>query len=82
MILQSHGIVVDGGVAEVPTDAGQPQVHEDEDVQGSGPADGIVEDAAPEAKVILPVDDEHRDWRLSSISMQEQVVESNRVLHK
>ena len=70
MTLQSQGIVVDGGAAEVPTDAGQPQVHEDEDVQGSGPADGIVEDAAPEAKV------------LSSISMQEQVVESNRVLHK
>ena len=48
MTLQSQGIVVDGGAAEVPTDAGQPQVHEDEDVQGSGPADGIVEDAAPE----------------------------------
>lgn len=57
MILQSQGIVVDGGAAEVSTDAGQPQVHEDEDVQGSGPADGIVEDAAPET--ILPMDDEY-----------------------
>ena len=58
MILQSQGIVVDGGAAEVSTDAGQPQVHEDEDVQGSGPADGIVEDAAPET--ILPMDDEYK----------------------
>lgn len=82
MTLQSHGIVVEGVAEEVSTDAGQPQVHEDDESQGSGPADGIVEEAAPEAKVILPVDDEHRDWRLSSISMQEQVVESNRVLHK
>ena len=57
MTLQSQGIVVDGGAAEVPTDADQPQVHEDEDVQGSGPADGIVEDAAPET--ILPMDDEY-----------------------
>lgn len=57
MILQSHGIVVDGVVEEVSTDAGQPQVNEDEDVQGSRPADGIVEDAAPET--ILPMDDEY-----------------------
>ena len=56
MTLQSQGIVVDGGAAEVLTDAGQPQVNEDDETQGSGPADGIVEDAAPEAKVILPVD--------------------------
>ena len=48
MILQSHGIGVESGAEEVSTDADQPQVHEDEDVQGSGPADGIVEDAAPE----------------------------------
>ena len=27
MTLQSQGIVVDGGAAEVSTDAGQPQVH-------------------------------------------------------
>lgn len=82
MILQSHGIGVESGAEEVSTDAGQLQVHEDDESQGSGPADGIVEEAELEAKVILPVDDEHRDWRLSSISMQEQVVESNRVLHK
>lgn len=82
MTLQSQGIVVEGGTKEVSTDAGQTQIHEDDEAQGSEPADGIVEEAAPEAKVILPVDDEHRDWRLSSISMQEQVVDSNRVLHK
>lgn len=57
MALQSQGIVVDGGAAEVPTDAGQPQVHEDDESQGSGPADGIVKDAAPET--ILPMDDEY-----------------------
>lgn len=57
MTLQSQGIVVDGGAAEVSTDAGQPQANEDEDVQGSGPADGIVEEAAPET--ILPMDDEY-----------------------
>lgn len=56
MTLQSQGIVVEGVVEEVSTDAGQPQANEDEDVQGSGPADGIVADAAPESKVILPVD--------------------------
>ena len=47
MTLQSQGIVVDGGAAEVPTDAGQPQVHEDDDVQGSEPAYGIVEEIVP-----------------------------------
>lgn len=56
MILQSHGIGLESEAAEVSTDAGQPQVNEDDETQGSGPADGIVEDAAPEAKVILPVD--------------------------
>ena len=56
MTLQSHGIGVENGSEEVPTDAGQPQVHEDDGVQGSGSADGIVEEAAPETKVILPVD--------------------------
>lgn len=56
MTLQSQGIVVDGGAEEVSTDAGQPQVHEDDEAQDSGPTDGIVEEAAPEAKVILPVD--------------------------
>ena len=29
MTLQSQGIVVEGGAAEVSTDAGQPQVHEE-----------------------------------------------------
>ena len=48
MTLRSQGIVVDGG---------QPQANEDEDVQGSGSADGIVEEAAPET--ILPMDDEY-----------------------
>ena len=48
---------VDDGAEEVSTDAGQPQVNEDDETQGSGPADGIVEEAAPEA--ILPMDDEY-----------------------
>lgn len=56
MILQLHGIGVDDGAEEVSTDAGQPQVNEDNETQNSGPADGIVEEAAPESKVILPVD--------------------------
>ena len=56
MILQSHGIGVDDVSEEVSTDAGQPQVHEDDKAQGSGPADGIVEEAEPET--ILPMDDE------------------------
>ena len=57
MILQSHGIGVENGAEKVSTDAGQPQANEDDDVQGSGPADGIVEDVAPET--ILPMDDEY-----------------------
>lgn len=57
MILQSHGIGLESEAAEVSTDAGQPQANEDDDVQGSGPADGIVEEAAPET--ILPMDDEY-----------------------
>ena len=61
MTLHSHGIGVESGAEDVSTDAGQPQVHEDDEAQGSGPADGIVEDAAPESIVILPVDDEHRE---------------------
>lgn len=47
MILQSHGIGVESGAEEVSTDAGQPQVHEDDESQGSGPADGIVEEIVP-----------------------------------
>ena len=47
MTLQSQGIVVDGGAEEVSTDAGQPQVHEEDDAQGSGPTDGIVEEIVP-----------------------------------
>ena len=31
MTLQSQGIVVEGGAAEVSTDAGQPQVHEEDE---------------------------------------------------
>ena len=46
MILQSHGIGVESGAEEVSTDAGQPQVHEDEE-QCTGPADGIVEEIVP-----------------------------------
>lgn len=38
MTLQSQGIVVDGGAAEVLTDAGQPQVHEEDEEQCTGPA--------------------------------------------
>lgn len=56
MILQSHGIGVDDGAEEIPTDAGQPHVHEDDEAQGSGPADGIVEEIVPD--IILPMDDE------------------------
>ena len=47
MILQSHGIGVDDGAEEVSTDTGQPQVHEDDEAQDSGPADGIVEEIVP-----------------------------------
>lgn len=47
--------------AEVSTDAGQPQVHENDDAQGSGPADGIIEEAVPEIKVILPVDEDYTE---------------------
>ena len=57
MTLQSQGVVVDGGAEEVSTDAGQPQVHEEYEEQCTGPADGIVEDAAQET--ILPMDDEY-----------------------
>lgn len=56
MTLQSQGIVVEGGAEEVSTDAGQPQVHEEDEAQDSGSADGIVEEAEPET--ILPMDDE------------------------
>lgn len=47
MILQSHGIGLESEAAEVSTDAGQPQVHEEDDAQGSGPTDGIVEEIVP-----------------------------------
>lgn len=57
MTLRSQGIVVEGGAEEVSTDAGQPQVHEEDEEQCTGPADGIVEDAASET--ILPMDDEY-----------------------
>ena len=56
MTLQSHGIVVEGVAEEVSTDAGQPQVHEEDESQGSGPADGIVEEIVP--NIILPMDGE------------------------
>lgn len=57
MTLKSHGIGLESEAAEVSTEADQPQANEDDDVQGSGPADGIVEEAAPET--ILPMDDEY-----------------------
>ena len=57
MILQSHGIGLESEAAEVSTDAGQPQVHDEDEEQCTGPADGIVEEAAPET--ILPMDDEY-----------------------
>ncbi len=47
MILQSHGIGVESGAEEVSTDAGQPQVHEEDEEQCTGPADGIVEEIVP-----------------------------------
>lgn len=52
MILQSHGIGVESGAEEVSTDAGQPQVHEEDEEQCTGPADGIVEEIVP--NIILP----------------------------
>lgn len=61
MTLQSQGIVVEGGAAEVSTDAGQPQVHEEDEEQSTGPADGIIEEAVPEIKVILPVDEDYTE---------------------
>ena len=61
MILQSHGIGMESRAEEVSTDAGQPQVNEDDETQGSGPADGIIEEAVPEIKVILPVDGEYEN---------------------
>ena len=57
MILQSHGIGLESVAAEVSTDAGQPKVHDEDEEQCTGPADGIVEEAAPET--ILPMDDEY-----------------------
>lgn len=56
MILQSHGIGVESGAEEVSTDAGQPQVHEEDEEQCTGPADGIVEEIVP--NIILPMDGE------------------------
>ena len=47
MILQSHGIGLESEAAEVTTDAGQPQVHEEDEEQCTGPADGIVEEIVP-----------------------------------
>lgn len=38
MTLQSQVIVVEGGAEEVSTDAGQPQVHEEDEEQCTGPA--------------------------------------------
>ena len=37
MTLRSQGIVVEGGAEEVSTDAGQPQVHEEDEEQCTGP---------------------------------------------
>ena len=56
MILQSHGIGVESGAEEVSTDAGQPQVHEEDEEQCTGPVDGIVEEIVP--NIILPMDGE------------------------
>ena len=53
MTLQSQGIVVEGGAAEVSTDAGQPQVHEEDEEQCTGPADGIIEEAVPDVSLTL-----------------------------
>ena len=56
MTLQSHGIGVESGAEEVSTDAGQPQVHEEDEEQCTGPADGIVEEIV--SNIILPMDGE------------------------
>lgn len=37
MTLQSQVIVVEGGAEEVSTDAGQPQAHEEDEEQSTGP---------------------------------------------
>jgi len=58
MTLQSHGIVVEGVAEEVSTDAGQPQVHEEDEEQDSGSADGIVEEIVHSTQYYLPMDDE------------------------
>ena len=49
-------IGVEGEEANVSKDAGQPQVHEEDEEQCTGPADGIVKEIAP--NIILPMDDE------------------------
>ena len=56
MTLQSQGIGLESEAAEVTTDAGQPQVHEEDEEQCTGPADGIVEEIVP--NIILPMDGE------------------------
>lgn len=47
MTLQSQGIVVDAGAAEVTTDAGQPQVHEEDEEQCTGPAFLVFQKTCP-----------------------------------
>lgn len=47
MTLQSQGIVVDGGAEEVSTDAGQPQAHEEDEEQCTGPSFLVFQKTCP-----------------------------------
>ena len=47
MTLQSQGIVVEGGAAEVSTDAGQPQAHEEDEEQCTGPSFLVFQKTCP-----------------------------------
>lgn len=47
MTLQSQGIVVDGGAEEVSTDAGQPQVNEEDEEQCTGPSFLVFQKTCP-----------------------------------
>ena len=47
MTLRSQGIVVEGGAEEVSTDAGQPQAHEEDEEQCTGPAFLVFQKTCP-----------------------------------
>ncbi len=47
MTLKSHGIGLESEAAEVSTDAGQPQVHEEDEEQCTGPAFLVFQKTCP-----------------------------------